>query len=292
MARKLAKSNINVEDATTHELPNGDLGAEAEARDNNAEYARFAPKVALENFQIDRVDFEEWLRRFNRVAFYYSWPDQQKCRELAVRLQGEPGRYFDELEEEKKTDWGCLVATLKARYVAQSTPLRRAYDFCTLTHQLGESVDEFYSTFMSAYRETDMKLSDSALSAMFIAKIRQSLRASLLNAPAMTFGETVQRAQNLDLAASRNLSSLPPGKRLRPNPNLSHLTGRQPRPYLPERNSEGQPLCFNCREYGHVARYCRAKPKTHSAAGMTHEFQLSGKDSGMSGRANSSQIYQ
>ncbi len=156
----------------------------------------------LKSFSGNVTDnFDEWLKRFNRLAQANNWVDDRKKNILPYYLVGSAEQVYDNTTQAQRATFDALVAALKDKFKPAQLSDLRSVELHSHCQGAKESVGDFAQAIQKLTKQAYPEVEDAArkqlMKRFFLNGLRQDLRRLVLIAKPATFeeAETQARAQ-------------------------------------------------------------------------------------------------
>lgn len=200
-----------------------------------------------------------WLDTVKSMKTLFQWPDTFSLETARSSLQGGAHQWYLSRRNEIR-NFQDFEQAFRKTFVRQE-------DLPTLWKKMSERNQSKHEDINEYFHEkcnlcTNLKLNfQDTKQQILIGLYDNNLCTSLLSKTHDDLDELLRDIQEYEKVerarVERTKSQYPRSVQYKENGMRedNHTANRQER--KPDRNEEGKPLCFNCRNYGHVARYCR-----------------------------------
>ncbi|KAJ3655859.1 hypothetical protein Zmor_014969 [Zophobas morio] len=201
-----------------------------------------------------------WLKKISATARLHHWPSEFTFETARTQLVG-PARLWYESKRERIRSWEEFELAFRSTFVREHSQT-----------QLWKAMS---SRVQSAQESTNLYFHDkvrlcSALKLSF-TETKEQLAVDLLSKELATMLMSKTHTDEDDLfrdfivyerlvaerRARHKVDRFVPLKPSTPSTMLSPI--KTEKRWLPGRDNAGRPLCFRCREYGHIAAACQSK---------------------------------
>jgi hypothetical protein len=218
-------------------------------------------------FEGDRTKFKDWYRT---LAFYIRanniTSDDAKISIALSRMRGRiAGAYaemkLEELDDDEDTyDWDDLKADLKKNFMEEGGEGKAQWQIEEF-RQGKQNIADFMVLFESLKKQADI----DDKHAIFLLKknTHRDVIKTILGYPPGSIPATYEEWKSHILSVGRGYESTELRRDRYTGTGITYGGRGQPMEIgrsKPKFNEKGQPKCFNCNTYGHMAKDCR-KPK-------------------------------
>ena len=238
-------------------------------------------------------DYSEFIMQYEMYSESFGWTDELRMKRLPLHLKGIALSAFTQItDDDDKADWASLKESLEERLLVDPSGKGRIGEFNRRRQRKGETVQEYACALQKlaqrAYADDDIR--EDALLAQFCYGVNKEIQNYIIVADPDTYKEAVSKARKIEVNFERlegakkpfksddkNVKNFQQKKNFQKSPqqnfpkpfqkyqNQSEQQQKkvtwqnQPQKSIirkPMVNQEGQPLCFSCQKYGHMARSC------------------------------------
>lgn len=147
--------------------------------------------------------FEEWLKRFDRLAQANNWDDNRKRDVFPWFLRGLAEQKYDLLTQEQRATYGTIVAALKDHLKLSRMSDLKSVELHARVQGPNEPVTEFASSIRkltkSAYPELTADMQANLMKRLFLNGLRPDLRRFVLLANPNTFEDAEAQARSQEV---------------------------------------------------------------------------------------------
>ena len=178
-------------------------------------------------------DYSEFIMQYEMYSESFGWTDELRMKRLPLHLKGIALSAFTQItDDDDKADWASLKDALEERLLVDPSGKGRIGEFNRRRQRKGESVQEYACALqklaLRAYADEDTR--EDALLAQFCYGVIREIQNYIIVADPSSYKEAVTKARKIEVNFER----------------LENVKKPQ----------DGQPLCFACQRYGHMARSC------------------------------------
>jgi hypothetical protein len=221
-------------------------------------------------------DSQTWLKGLSATAALHHWPDEYKLEAARTSLRG-PAREWYEGRIDTIRTWADFEDAFRRTFVHETTHTQRWKAMTARIQGAKESVHAYFLEKAKLCRQLHLPFHEQK------EQIVVGMHSRELAAMLMSKGHYDEDDLFRDVVAFERITAerrdRHKGERAivqqTRSPQETRSTKANDKPgtdsgdqnkRLPSRDQQGRPLCYSCKEYGHVARHCGApQQREHTA---------------------------